>query len=924
MANTVSSFSVGISADVSEMVSGFNQAAMSSQQLVSGMNSVGQSMGAIGGGQASSGLGELSRVMEMLALRTEATSRAVSRLANNNERLLAKISAARQATRGQTDSINEQKTAVDQLASAKRALFDAINNTAALDTAYIDESSEMATLERLQIKMRQMKDQQKGESILGDLQQAEADIERLKSKMGSSADAAIGGGSGSKKVQDQLNEAVNRRAVAMQKLKELQDKQNASANEMTVLQQKIGDEEYRIGQLRAKSKEDEAVRKRKEEQTVLEKIKEQTAEREELELKIMEMMNPAKAQQERMQREKESHLKKVKKLLDDQVRSGQISQSYANHLLHMEDQRITKTQQVAKQQEQALKAQRKMGYAAQQFGFLLDDIVAGSGTRGVAGAIQASANNITSMLASMRASAKVVFGASIMIALLQISAQTGLLNKALEKLGMTAGDAVKELKELPKIHEQIADAQKAHVQHLREMQRLRLDIDVDGAASSIASLNDKLTKAVIDAQKAGADAQVERLEKNLARNSGSVASFAKAFFGGGGQDAALSDRLARNKMELAGQTLLMRLTGGILGDEEARNHTIARRGELLKEERRQQEEVKRLTDDRSEKVIAHEKAQQAVNRALELQAMAVQKVLHLRRELEGQVADRIADKKAEVQSMQNLLNMGRDEITTAQKRKQIEQERSRLLFDMREGQKDVDRALQRQAVNQRAILAAEKELKASIANNSSIEERIKLGQKLAALNEEDARLQKGVLEATSKFESAGDKLLKNRKALIELQKQSNQNAQASRSTLLGMMGAMNEKLAEQLQKTERRAEFERQIKEMREAGFVDSKDADQQMKTFDRVERMEARRNALLEKQKKLKKEIKELSSVSIQDAIDARSAEGGKVMKQSIIDAMTAKDKDPQVKELEKVNQQLKELEAAVKEIPTLNLQTS
>ena len=111
---------------------------------------------------------------------------------------------------------------------------------------------------------------------------------------------------------------------------------------------------------------------------------------------------------------------------------------------------------------------------------------------------------------------------------------------------------------------------------------------------------------------------------------------------------------------------------------------------------------------------------------------------------------------------------------------------------------------------------------------------------------------------------------------------------------------------------------------MREAGFVDSKDADQRMKTFDMVERMESRRNALLERQKKLKEEINALSSVTFQDAIDARSAEAGKLMNQSIIDSMTTKAKDPQVKELEKVNQQLLELEAAVKEIPTLNLQTS
>jgi len=377
-------------------------------------------------------------------------------------------------------------------------------------------------------------------------------------------------------------------------------------------------------------------------------------------------------------------------------------------------------------------------------------------------------------------------------------------------------------------------------------------------------------------------------------------------------------------MELAGQTLLLRFTGGLLGDEEARNQAIARRGDLLREERRQQDEVKRLTDDRSEKVIAHEKAQQAVNRALELQAMAVQKVLHLRRELEGQVADRIADKKAEVQAMQDLLNMGRDEITTAQKRKQIEQERSRLQFDIREGQKDVNRALQRQAVNQRAILAAEKELKASMANNSSNEERIKLGQKLAALNEEDARLQKDVLEATSQFEAVGDKMLKNRKALIDLQKHSNQNAKSSRATLLGMMGAINQKMADELQKTERRAEFERQIKEMREAGFVDSKDADQRMKTFDMVERMEARRIALLEKQKKLKEEINAASSVTVQDAIDARSTEAGKLFNQSILDSLSTKAKDPQVEELKKVNEQLRELEQSVKEIPTLNLQTS
>ena len=920
MASTVSSFSVGISADVSEMVSGFNQAAMASQQLVSGMNSVGQSMGAVGGGQATSGIGELGRVMELLALRTEDTSRQISRLAQGNERLIGKINAARQATRGQTETIREQRTEVDQLASAKQRLFDSISDTAALDTAFIDESSEMATLERLQIKMRQMKDQQRGESILGDLKKAEADIERIKGRQGSSADAAIGGTSSDKKMQDQLNEALNRRAVAMRQLEQLQNKQNAGANKMAVLQQRIGDEEYRIGQLREKRKNDDDLRKAKERERVAAKIKDQTKERIELEERINAFMNPRKAQQDKMQRERQEHMKKVKKLLEDQVRAGKISQSYGNHLLRMESKRIKKAQELAVAQKQALKAQRNMGYAAQQFGFLLDDLVAGSGTRGVAGAIQASANNVTSMLATMRASAKVVFGASIMIALLQISAQTGLLNKALEKLGMTAGDAVKELKEVGKMHEHVAKTQKDQVRHLREMQNLRLNIDIDSAASSLAGINDQLANAVIDAQKKGAQVRKEQLINEMSLDSGDLLSYTKAFLSAGNEiDSALSDKLARNRIEMMSNFL----TGGLLAGEEQRNHLTKVRGALLKQERDRRAEIAALEDNRTDAQKAQDEAHAKVNRLLEKQQTVLQQVIHHNRDLAGVVADRVDKKKHEIQEQDKLLAAGRDEISTAQKRKKVDQERSRLMFDMQQGEREITRQLKTRDMVQRRIDDLQAKMNDRNASLSR-DEKLKKEQQLGFLYERQAETQKNILKSVEDFEKLTESRINNQKALLELQKLSNQNAESSRSTIFGMMGGINEKFAEELRKTERRAQFEREIKELREAQFVDQDKIDQRMKNFDRVERMETRRNALLEKQKKLREELNALSNVSVQDAVDARSTEAGKLMNQSIIDAMTTKQKDPQVEELKKVNEQLRELEQSVKEIPTVNLQTS
>ena len=918
MASTVSSFSVGISADVSEMVSGFNQAAMASQQLVSGMNSVGQSMGAVGGGQATGGIGELARVMELLGLRTEDTSRQISRLAQGNERLLKHIYAAKQATREQTQEIVEQATSVDHLASAKQRLMESISMTAAVDMAMIDESSEMATLERLHAKMRQMKDEGRGESILGDLKQTEADIKRVQEKL-RSPDVMLGGGNAS--LEKELANLLARRQNLQQNLNNLQSKQNTDANEMTVLKAKIAREEERITAAQQRRDEAAAVKEaerlaRIEEQRIgdIEKVMD-------LEQGIMEFQNPKKAAEVRRER----HLQKVKNLLDRQVESGDITQQYANGLLEMEDMRFRKQQKITKQQEHSLKVQRNMGYAAQQFGFLLDDIVAGSGTRGVAGAIQASANNITSMLATMRASANVVFWASILVALLQISAQTGLLNKALEKLGMTAGDAVKELKELPKIHDQIAKAQKAHVQHLREMKNLRLNIDLDSAASSIAGLNDQLANAVIEAQKAGSEVQVENLQKAMERESGSLLSTGKAFFGGGGQGAALSDQIARNQVEMMSSHLRGMFSFGLLGpNEEAAAMMTERRGALLKEQRKREAEINSLLDQRTEKQIAHEQARKRALRISELAAVALQKVLHHQRHLNGQVKDRVSDTKAEIQDIQNLLDAGRSEITTAQKRKQIDQERNRLLYDQQQAQQDINQALGRQKQSMQALNDVQEEMRRAEARNASNEERTKIELKMIGLAERDAQLQKEVLDTVTKYEAVGDKLVNNRKALIDLQSRSNQNAESSRSTILSMMGGINEKFAEELRKAERRAQFEREIKELRESQFADQDKINQRVKNFAVLERLEERRNALLERQKKLKEEINALSNVSVQDAVDARSTEAGKLMNQSIIDAMTTKVKDPQVEELKKVNEQLKEVEASIKDIQTVNLKTS
>ena len=200
---------------------------------------------------------------------------------------------------------------------------------------------------------------------------------------------------------------------------------------------------------------------------------------------------------------------------------------------------------------------------------------------------------------------------------------------------------------------------------------------------------------------------------------------------------------------------------------------------------------------------------------------------------------------------------------------------------------------------------------------------LELGKQIAKLTEERTQKQQEHAKMGEENLQIGRDLLKNRRDMKAVQDKGAKSARSIQQLTLRMQGQINSKFAEELRLAERRRSVEQMLQDMRDSG-TNQEIINQIEENYFKAEAAETRRNELLEKQKKLKEEIAALSNVSVQDAVDARSAEAGKLLNQSIIDAMTTKQKDPQVEELKKINEELKEVEASIKDLQTVNLKSS
>ena len=105
-------------------------------------------------------------------------------------------------------------------------------------------------------------------------------------------------------------------------------------------------------------------------------------------------LNPMVGMQHRLARE----AMEFRQQLDLAVISGRMNWQTAQGILNTYEQVSAELQQQAMQQQAGFLGMRRMGFAAQQFGYAIEDAASVYGTMGLAGAFRAAGNNLTVMV----------------------------------------------------------------------------------------------------------------------------------------------------------------------------------------------------------------------------------------------------------------------------------------------------------------------------------------------------------------------------------------------------------------------------------------------------------------------------------------------------------------------------------------------
>lgn len=610
MAQTLSTLSVGIVGDVD----GFRQpveraigvaenfASTLTSTLTPAAKTLSQTSEELGSQRS---LGILPEILEMLSLRTMATSQAVSGLAHHMKRLASQNDAFRKGIRGRVEGLTEEESAYRQLAATQRNVMSQIRDdrTHQVRLELIDENAELGTIARLKSRLGDLKKTQFVERSvervnvidreLSDLQERReplakssnaADIVRRR-ELDSEINALLserlrlsmqiksmdtGEESGARSLR-QIEEEINRTLEARQRqlldhrrahqenLKSIQAQREAlkqrtatdpsqievQAPSLSDLQQEFSTVEAKIRE--AERSEERLIRKIKsgtlsEEQTAqavseanehrktAESLREKAVgvsrdmlETEKRGLKTaadvrreLEFREASQTRSGRLRFQAREEERRFTEQLKEAVRTQQLSTAEADELLkryrQLADADIRKANQGIEQSQARLSGMRNQ---MTQLGYATQDLISGFGTNGVAGAVQGVSNNLAVMASSIQ-SLRLNIAANVGVTLLQLAASTGLLDKALDSLGIGEVELSETNEDLAKSFDLVSDAQKRFLDSSREMRDIRAS-DLGGLKSRFEKLTAAIEDARISRRQLQSEVERERLQAEAER-----------------------------------------------------------------------------------------------------------------------------------------------------------------------------------------------------------------------------------------------------------------------------------------------------------------------------------------------------------------------------------------------------------------------
>ena len=218
-------------------------------------------------------------------------------------------------------------------------------------------------------------------------------------------------------------------------------------------------------------------------------------------------LNPMVGMQHRLARE----AMEFRQQMDLAVISGRMNWQTAQGILNTYEQVSAELQQQAMQQQAGFLGMRRMGFAAQQFGYAIEDAASVYGTMGLAGAFRAAGNNLTVMAAQAGAVPGVVASiASAAIALginfYNARKEAEGLKKALEDVAEARSKFASQYQDEIALQQELSAARIAGVDSLRQM--------YESLGSSIARLTAQIeANAQAQAQTAAIEAAIKRVEE---------------------------------------------------------------------------------------------------------------------------------------------------------------------------------------------------------------------------------------------------------------------------------------------------------------------------------------------------------------------------------------------------------------------------
>jgi hypothetical protein len=245
MASTVSSIGVGIYANTSEFNSALSQSAGVAEgfsQTLSGIL-VPASLAAERAGQnVTSGFGNLDDLMELVELRTLATSTAIANLAQQTSRLATTASRSARSSGSVAVGYKQQEDAASSLIRKQNQLIDQMDRQASakLRLPVIDESMELNALQRVVSQIEQARTQLQTRANVTDARSSIADIDTRVSGLRATQNSATNALSGrSRDIEVQINALLEERAAAVARLAQLMGEEVSDAQRVEAAQQQV-------------------------------------------------------------------------------------------------------------------------------------------------------------------------------------------------------------------------------------------------------------------------------------------------------------------------------------------------------------------------------------------------------------------------------------------------------------------------------------------------------------------------------------------------------------------------------------------------------------------------------------------------------------------------------------------------------------